>query len=341
MDIEKIVIVGDGRFAEAVGNAVAEGNSGTDVRMLTHKQEYEEQVKSTGHFRHFSDVNLPSNLSITHDPEKAIQGANILFSILPAQVTSEVIAQLKPIILDNWDNIQAIISGTKGIVVDSRQRISEVFADIFGEEKILGCEGKFGVLSGPNFAADLMDLDPMMSTIASHNLQVIEYLQEIIPKKIMRLYPSKDVVGVEIIGALKNIIAIAAGMAHGLGFKDSTTATVIGRGAEEIKKMARKFGAQRRTFHSECPAMSDLEMTARSSQSRNFQFGVHAAQRLPYPEKKLGIAEGTQTLKAVLPVIGEQELDMPISLAVQKVLEGVNPSEVIRELMERALQTTY
>ena len=368
-EIKKIGIIGDGRFAEAIAYLISKVHKDVEIVMWTHKEEYAKKAESSGAFRHSKKkkkklwfrqkMERPDNVRITNDAKDVVEGADVLFSILPAQATREVFETVfKDLIKENWGKIQAVISGTKGIEreremtkeekdeeeimakkenrkartkVETNQRISEVLQDVFKEEKgghgeILS-EGldileKYGVLSGLNFAKDILYDEPMVTNIASKNRDVQSVGMETLSKDDFddfTVLPTDDVCGAEIVGALKNVIALAAGAAKGLRCSDSTLHGLIGAGIEETKRFALAFGAQKKTFSGMRPTMRDLEGTATSLQSRNRQEGFTRARR--EKREKTGVAEGIKTVEAVIALAKAKNIKMPVCEAVYKIIK--------------------
>ena len=345
-EIQKIGIIGDGRFAEALAYLLSKVREDVEIVLWTYKEEYEARANEKGTFRHSKKkknkvgfrkpLKLPKNVQITHDEKSVVEGADILFTTLPAQNTREVMDTVfRDLIRENWGEIRAIISGTKGIEKGTNQRMSEVLQSTFASEGIDVLE-KFGVLSGLNFAKDILYDGPMVANIASANKEVQSAGTDALLHEDFVVFPTDDVCGAEIVGALKNVIAIAVGAAKGLKGRDSTLHALIAAGIDEVKQFALAFGAQEKTFSAMRPTMRDLEGTATSHQSRNRQEGFTRAKR--EKREKTGVAEGVKTVEAVMALAQEKGIEMPVCEAVYKM---VQKEESVRESMEELNQKLH
>ncbi len=344
-DIRKIGIIGDGHFAEAIAYLISKVHKDVEIVLWTHKKEYEERAEKKGTFRHSKrkrwkywfrqEVELLQNVHITNDESKVVEGADVLFSALPAQKTREVIeGKFKDLIKENWENIRAIISGTKGIERETHQRISQVLESIFSQEEISILE-KYGVLSGLNFARDMIYNEPMVTNIVSQSKEVQSIGMDILLQEDFTVLPSTDVCGAEIVGAVKNVIAIAAGAAKGAGYSDSSIQGLIGAGIEEVERFALAFGADTRTFSGMKPTMRDLEGTATSRESRNRQEGFMLAKR-EKRDRETGIAEGVWTVDAVMALAQEKKIKMPVCEAVQEMIQKEKKiPQILRDLNKK------
>lgn len=345
---EKIGIIGDGRFAEALAYLISKIHKDVEVVLWTYKEEYVERAEKKGTFRHSKKKNrfginkrikLPENVRITHNA-KDVANSDVLIPVLSAQKTRENIeTHFQKHIIEFKDRIQAIISGTKGIERETGALMSEVWEEIFSVEDIDILE-KYGVLAGLNFASDMIDDHPMVANVASSNVEVQKTGYELLndPQSFF-VVCSNDVKGAEIGGAVKNPIAIAAGAARSL-YGDSAAQAIVAAGISELKKFADKFGAKKTTFDADTPVIADLNGTAGSRESRNFQEGE--ARALKKKRKKTGIAEGVTTAPPVVQMAEGKKVKMPVCKAVLEITQGTRPiEEIVGDLLGEIGEKTH
>ncbi len=323
----KISILGSGSWGGTLAWLLS--NQGYKVTLWTFsKDEWEVLHKSRTLIRP-KKVKFNKNITITTNLNSAINQADVIIIAVPTNAFKPLIINLKK---SNLSKRTILLSATKGITTNDYLRPSQII------KKYL--PNKFGVLSGPNIALDVISKTPIISVIASNDLKVAGYLQKIISSKYFRIYINKDVNGVEIAGALKNVIAIAAGMSDGFGFNISTKAALISRGLIEISKIAIKEGANPKTLLGGA-GIGDLIATCCSTNSRNYRVGYELAKgkKLSQILKKLGqVAEGTETVKAMLKLAKRYKINTPIANAVYKIsVENESPKAVLEELLSRPM----
>jgi glycerol-3-phosphate dehydrogenase (NAD(P)+) len=229
------------------------------------------------------------------------------------------------------------VSATKGIDADRLMRMSELIESVVGRR----FAPALGVLSGPSFATEVVRGDPTAVVVASRDRALAQLIQREFSSRTFRIYTSTDVIGVEIGGAVKNIIAIAAGAIAGLGLGHNPVAALITRGLAEISRLACACGAKRETLAG-LAGMGDLVLTCTGDLSRNRTVGVELGRGRKLPEI-IGcmrmVAEGVRTTYATVALAEQRGVEMPITTQVHRILEGqVTPREAIRELMERTLR---
>jgi glycerol-3-phosphate dehydrogenase (NAD(P)+) len=219
-------------------------------------------------------------------------------------------------------------------------RMSEVIQSVLGES----FDPRLTVLSGPSFAREVVLGDPTAVVVASRDREAARFVQSAFSSRTLRLYTSNDVVGVELGGAVKNVIAIAAGVIEGLGLGHNPTAALITRGLAEIIRLACACGGRRDTLAG-LAGMGDLVLTCTSDLSRNRTVGVQLGKGKKLPEiigSTRMVAEGIKTTEATVALAARQNVEMPITRQVQRILEGeVSPLDAIRELMERSLKDEW
>jgi glycerol-3-phosphate dehydrogenase (NAD(P)+) len=273
------------------------------------------------------DIRLPERLRLTPDLAEALGGASLIVSAVPSHGTRAVLRQAAPHVKPGT----IVVSATKGLEQDSLFRVSE----IIGQE-LTGV--RTGVLSGPSFAAELARELPTAVSIASTAAGVVETVQHDFRTPYFRLYGTTDVVGVEIGGALKNVIAIAAGVAEGLGLGHNAQAGLITRGLAEITRLAAAAGAQRETL-SGLTGLGDLVLTCTGSLSRNRKVGIELAHGRSLGDVLAGmkmVAEGVRTTDAALALGARYGVELPIASQVAELLAGRKDARtLLYELMLR------
>jgi len=274
------------------------------------------------------DVLFPPSLRITADLAEALRDAELVIAALPSHGTRDILKRVAPII--RRDAI--LVSATKGLERDTLLRMSEVAS------QELGREVSVAVLSGPSFAAELARQLPTAASVASRHGAVVEQVQADLRAPYFRLYGTSDVVGVEIGGALKNIIAIAAGVAEGLALGHNAQAGLITRGLAEITRLACAAGAQRETLAG-LSGLGDLVLTCTGTLSRNRHVGIELARGRSVDEVLAGmkmVAEGVRTTDAALALGQRHRVELPIATQVAALLEGRNDARTaLYELMLR------
>ena len=260
------------------------------------------------------DITFPDGLTVTGDLEQALRGASSIVSAVPSHGTRGILGRAKPFVPSG----STVISATKGLEQDTLFRISEII------EQELGTDMKVVVLSGPSFAGELARQLPTAVSVASRDASAVEQVQRDFRAQYFRLYGTSDVAGVEMGGALKNVIAIAAGVAEGLALGDSARAGLITRGLAEIARLACAVGAQRETL-SGLAGLGDLVLTCNGSLSRNRHVGVELARNRTLDDILSGmkmVAEGVRTTDAALALGARHGVELPIAAQVAELLAG-------------------
>lgn len=274
------------------------------------------------------DVRFPDGVSVTSDLEQALRDAELVVWAVPSHGTRDVLRQAALAIRHG----AIVVSATKGIEQGALFRVSE----IIGQE--LGGRVKVAVLSGPSFAAELARELPTAVSVASGDSDVVARVQSGFRAPYFRLYGTDDVVGVEIGGAIKNVIAIAAGVVEGLGLGHNALAGLITRGLAEISRLACAAGAKRETLAG-LTGLGDLVLTCTGTLSRNRHVGVELARGRPLPDILAGmkmVAEGVRTTEAALALAGRYGVELPIAGQVAHLLDGrTDARTALEELMLR------
>jgi len=330
--MRQIAIIGGGSWGTAL--ALALGRKGHRIRLWVFE---EELVESINHHRrnalYLSEFELPECVSASHALEAVLGGAEIVLTVVPSHhcrvVYQSMLASLHPGML--------LVSATKGIETETLLRMSEVIravtAPVF--------QARVAVISGPSFAKEVAKGDPTAIVVASEDLELAQLIQQEFSSPALRFYTNTDVTGVELGGAVKNVIAIAAGVCSGLGFGFNSLAALVTRGLSEMTRLAVACGGKRETLGG-LAGMGDLLLTCTGELSRNRSVGVQLGQGHKLSEIVSGtrmIAEGVLTTAATVALARKHQVEMPITEQMDAVLHhGKSPREAIRELMERRLK---
>lgn len=328
----KAAVLVAGSWGTALASVLA--NKNVDVSIWTRNETQRDEInKSHRNERYLPGVDLPSNLVATTDMEEAVTGANAVVIVAPSSAVREVAAMLKPF----WHKDMLVVHATKGFETESLKRISTVIA----EE--LGCdEGRIVVLSGPSHAEEVVKQCPTTVVVASLDEEQASKAQDLFMNSYFRVYTNRDMVGVELAGALKNIIALGAGMSDGLGFGDNAKAALLTRGLAEITRIGVEMGANPLTFAG-LAGIGDLVVTATSRHSRNWRAGYMLGEGKSLDEvlSTMGmVVEGIRTTKAANMISDKYQVQMPIAKQLFHVLfEGLTPKIAVEALMGRDRKT--
>jgi glycerol-3-phosphate dehydrogenase (NAD(P)+) len=331
--LSRIAVVGAGAWGTAL--AMVAGRRGDhEVRLWALEKEVVESVNHS----HINELFLPGSvlpgcIRATHDFKEAISGAEIILSVMPShhcRRTFEHMAQwLQP--------HMHFVSATKGVENDTLLRMTEVIDEVVG--RFCGFKPQIGALSGPSFAREVAERHPTAVTVASADPALAMRVQKDFSDPAFRVYMNDDLVGVELGGALKNVIAIAAGVCSGLGLGHNSVAALITRGLAEITRLAVACGAKPQTMFG-LAGMGDLVLTCTGGLSRNRSVGEALGKGQALNEIIAGmhgmVAEGVLTTNAALGLARKHEIEMPITEQMYAILhDGKSPREAIRELMTR------
>ncbi|HEX3681120.1 MAG TPA: NAD(P)H-dependent glycerol-3-phosphate dehydrogenase [Bryobacteraceae bacterium] len=280
--------------------------------------------------RYLPGFRLPSNVDVSADLAQALSAASIVLTAIPSAHLRKVVLSARPHIPSG----AYLVSASKGLEEGSLSRMSQLIADV------LSASVPLAVLSGPTFAKEIAAAEPAAVVIAAGDIAVAEEIQRAFSTPSLRLYASSDVVGVELGAALKNVIAIGAGICRGLGLGSNSAAALITRGLAEITRLALALGAQPRTLAG-LAGLGDLVLTATGDLSRNRFVGIQLGQGRGLGQILAGmtmVAEGVSTCRAAYQLGRDQDVDLPIINKMYEVLyESKDPRQAIRELMERPL----
>ncbi len=329
----RIAVIGAGAWGTAL--AMALGRRGTHaVRLWAFEREVCEAIaqrRSNDLF--LPGVPIPAAVEATNDMARAMAGAEIVVSVMPSHhcrtVFRQACAHLQPETL--------VVSATKGVENETLLRMTEVIAEVGQRECHFA--PRLGALSGPSFAKEVARGDPTAIAIASRDAELAATVQREFSDPNFRVYTNDDVAGVELGGALKNVVAIAAGVCDGLGLGHNTIAALITRGLAEITRLVLACGGRRETMLG-LAGVGDLVLTCTGGLSRNRSVGVELGRGRKLPEIIAGmhgmVAEGVETTQAAVGLARRHGVEMPITAQMHRILhEGRPPREAIRELMTR------
>ena len=327
----RVAVIGAGSWGTALASVLAD--KGDQVTLWAYEPECAESINAQNENQLFlPGITLPPNLRATTDLGAACEGAQLVVSVTPSHVTRAVFEQL----VEHLPEHTPIVSATKGIENETLMTISELLEDVLP----LRFHPYLAYLSGPSFAREVAQRHPTTVAVASYSDKLGQLVQNAFHTPYFRAYRTTDVEGVEIGGSLKNVIAIAVGVADGMGFGHNSRAALITRGLAEISRLAVKRGANPLTVAG-LAGMGDLVLTCTGGLSRNRAVGVKLGQGRPIAEI-LGdmrmVAEGVKTAKSVYDLAESLGVDMPICREVYGVLyEGKTPAEGLKDLMARQL----
>ncbi len=276
---------------------------------------------------------LPSRVRFTGNLADALSSAEVIFIAVPARYCRQVYLGMAPHVRSH----QVVVSLTKGIEAASLKRMTEIMAEIFPPSTA----PHLAVLSGPSFAREVAERHPTAVVVASGKLEVAIAVQRLISNQNFRVYASQDMIGVELGGALKNVIAIAAGISDALKFGHNPRAALITRGLAEMTRLGVKLGANRETFQG-LAGMGDLVLTCTAKLSRNYHVGYELGKGKSLAEILAStpmVPEGVHTAVSARQLAEREGVEMPISLEVYRVLyEGKSPRHSLQDLMSRELK---
>ncbi len=326
--MSRIAVIGGGAWGTALAMVLARGQRHS-VALWAYEAEVCESIKRNKTNDLFlPGLVLPDGIQVTNSVPDALQDAQIVLTVMPSHHARRLFQQMRVSLSPKV----TLVSATKGIENETDKRMTEIAAEVTGVSRI-------AALSGPSFAKEVARGDPTAVTVASLNSEVAAYIQRELSDPMFRVYTSDDVIGVELGGALKNVIAIAAGIVEGLNLGHNSAAALITRGLAEITRLAVACGARRETFAG-LSGIGDLVLTCTGGLSRNRTVGVELGRGRKLPEIMAGmhgmVAEGVVTTDAALGLAQHHGIEMPITEQVHLILhEEKSPKEAIRELMNR------
>ncbi|MGI9609461.1 MAG: NAD(P)H-dependent glycerol-3-phosphate dehydrogenase [Acidimicrobiia bacterium] len=326
--MDKVAVIGAGSWGTTV--AWLAGGS-VRTHLWARRDDLAASINETRTNRQYlGDVALPDLVLATDDLAEAVDGAGVVVMAVPSHGFRDVFTQISGSLSD----MTPVCSLTKGIEQGSLALMTQVIGEVSRRADM----GNVGVLTGPNLASEIAAGQPTAAVVAMPDQVTAEDLQQVFMSATFRVYTNDDVVGCELGGALKNVMAIAAGMSDGLGFGDNTRAALLTRALAELTRLGVALGGRSETFAG-LAGIGDLIATCISSASRNHRVGVGLAEGKPLEQviddMKM-VAEGVKTTKAVLDLSAKTGIEMPIAEHVGRVLyEGLHPREAVVALMTR------
>jgi len=328
--MKQIAIIGAGNWGTAL--AIMAARAGHDVRLWCRNAEVASSINERRiNSRHLSFAEIPPQVSATDDPGVALRDASLVLLAAPSHAARELLTTMGPLLTDS----AILVSVAKGIEIESGKRISEIAKEVMGNSHPFVC------LSGPSFAKEVVSGHPTAIVAASKDGAAARTVQTDLSFENLRIYTNTDVIGTELGGSVKNVMAIAAGMAFGLGFGSNSVAALITRGLAEVTRLARREGAQIETLMG-LAGLGDLVLTCTGSLSRNRFVGEELGKGRTLEEitaELNEVAEGIKTARAVKKLAGRAGLEMPITNEVNAVLYDGKPArDAVAELMSRPLR---
>ena len=326
---ERVTVLGDGGWGLALSIVLAD--HGAEVTLWSHDPEYAAEMTRTRRNPKFlPGVEIPETVRVTSNIEATVDGQDMLFSVVPTPFLPSVLALLKP----HYRAGVPVVSATKGIDTETLLRPTEIIAAALGDVPLV-------VVTGPSHAEEVSRRMPTTVVAASSDMGIARRVQDLLATERFRVYTSDDVIGVELGGALKNVISIAGGIVDGLGFGDNTKAALLTRGIVEMSRLGEALGGQRQTFFG-LSGIGDLITSCCSKHGRNRAVGerLGRGEKLEHVLQGMQqVAEGVKTSVAVKRLSEQRGVEMPICDEVHKVLfQDKDPGRAVRDLMTRQLK---
>ncbi|MBP1751259.1 MAG: hypothetical protein H6Q57_95 [Geobacteraceae bacterium] len=331
--MKKICVIGAGSWGTTLANLLSK--KGHEVILWVHEPSGVDEMRKTRiNSVYLPGIQLSSTLDFTGSLEEAVSGSELLLSVTPSQVTRDVLRKALPWI--GKDSV--IVNASKGIELDSLLTMSQVCREILPPELF----DRYCVLSGPSFAREVAQEMPTAIVAASADRNISLFVQDVFSTSYFRVYTNSDVIGVELGGAIKNVISIAAGISDGLGLGHNTRAALITRGLAEMARLGAALGARPTTFAG-LACMGDLVLTCTGDLSRNRTVGMKLGEGMRLSEilgEMRMVAEGVKTTQSAYNLAGRLNVDMPITEKVHQILYEDKPARhAVLELMTRDLKS--
>jgi len=325
--VKKISIIGGGSFGTAI--AVLLSKNGLECSVWCHSKDTTNDINiNRENKKYLKGIIIPSNVKAYCDLQEALVDSEVVVLAVPSKAIRETSRKVAPLLKKN----EIIVTVAKGIENHTLKRMSQIIEEEIKNHSIV-------VLSGPSHAEEVAREIPTTVTVASKNMEAAEKIQSIFSSNTFRVYTNSDLIGVEIGGAFKNIIALAAGISDGIGYGDNTKAALMTRGMSEIIRVGTKLSGKAETFYG-LTGMGDLIVTCTSMHSRNRKAGILIGKGKTVDEaiKEVGmVVEGIEAVKAFYELKVKTDVEMPITAALYEVLfKGKDPKESVIELMGRS-----
>ena len=326
-----IAVIGAGSWGTTLAHLLS--SKGFEIALWVYEKDLSEEIRQTRiNSVYLPDIELPENIHVTGSLEEALKKARYIVNAVPAQYTRSIFKEVLPHIIDE----AIIISVAKGIERGTLLTVSSILKELSAHP--------VAVLSGPSFAKEVIKKLPTAVTLATENIHTGIQLQEIFNVNHFRVYTHDDLLGVELGGSLKNVMAIASGIADSLGLGNNARASLITRGLVEMTRLGIAMGAKERTF-SGLSGIGDLVLTCSSPLSRNYTVGVKLGQGMKLKDiltQMRSVAEGVATAESAYELSKKYHIEMPIIEQVYKVLyEDKDAILAVGDLMERSLKSEF
>lgn len=332
--MRRIAILGGGSWGTALAIVLSRAHQAHEITLWVRDAVLAESIRRERENKpYLPGHKLPGSVHVTHEMDQALVGAGIILGAVPSAHAREVYSAAGHHATTN----AAFVSATKGLEPATHKRVSEVITQVVPPE----LARRIAILSGPSFAAEAAAGQPTAVVLASSDIALANELQEEFAAPNFRLYTNDDVLGVELAGAMKNVVAIAAGACQGIGLGSNPLAALITRGLAEMTRLAVAFGARPNTL-SGLAGLGDLVLTCTGALSRNRHVGIELGKGSALAEILEGmkmVAEGVGTAGALLALAREAGIELPITEQVDAILHhGRSPRDAIRSIMERPLK---
>lgn len=326
-----VTIIGAGSWGTTLAYLLSE--KGYDIALWVYEEALAEEIKRTRvNSIYLPDVILPDNIKISHRIDEAVAKARYVINVVPSQHARSVFKE----VVSHMPGEAIITSASKGIEKGTLLTVSSILREV--------SDRPVAVLSGPSFAKEVIKRKPTAVTLATENKDMGLLLQEVFNTNHFRVYTHDDILGVELGGALKNVMAIASGISDGLGLGFNARAALITRGLAEMRRLGSAMGAKKETF-SGLSGLGDLVLTCTGSLSRNYTVGTKLAQGMKLADilsQTKMVAEGVATAESAYQLSQKYNIEMPIVEQIYKVIyEDKNPAAAVNDLMSRALKSEF
>ena len=327
--MEKIGVIGAGSWGTAL--AILLNENGNDVTLWSHRETEAEHMRQSRECSKLPGIKIPEAVEITSDLKQAVSGKKVRVMVVPSRCMRETAELLKECVAPGT----YVISAAKGIEDETLFTMTDILEQVLPQTDV-------AVLSGPSHAEEVAKLLPTTCVIGAHTEETARFLQELFMGPMFRVYISSDMLGIELGGALKNVIALAAGIADGMGYGDNAKAALITRGSVEIGRLGIRMGGKPETFFG-LTGIGDLIVTCASMHSRNRRAGILLGQGYTMKEamKEVNmVVEGVYSAKAAMALARKYDTELPIIEQVNQILfEGKDPKKVVADLMLRDKKT--
>ena len=318
----RVTVLGAGAFGLALASIFKENNN--DVTVWSRFEEEVASLREKNTNEKIKNIKLPSGIKYTSNLKDTVESSELLVIAIPAEFVDDLVKQLKTLVKKQY-----ILIASKGIENDTFSFLEEVVRRGINTRKI-------AVISGPTFAIDIVQNYPVAFTLASRSWMTREVIKKTLVNSHVKVRPSRDVVGVEVCGAIKNVISIASGMIEGMNYPESTKAMFITESLHDLKNLIKALGGNKKTILT-FAGFGDLLMTATSTKSRNFTFGKMLGENRPKEEiekyKKETTIEGLYTLESIYNLIKKKKVYMPIIYLIKDIVDGKKEAKSLIDLL--------